>query len=256
MLEGPVLSGKRGVNDFIDREAMDTELFQHRDDLSRWNRLLERITADRTMLVCAGRYHRSAWYYDAHEPKQLGQAFSAEYACLKDICRSDHASEALLDYLEKHPELTRPLFYTLPLRLQPEQAAQYTTLFNAGMGVFNNLPHWLGELQKIEQPHLPALDDLPEHTRAVADAAQHSLSPALNLGLSRALEGFDLSGEKNPRPRRTVPAPAQGLVGADPRCGENHRRDLHRRQPGRTRGVANQPQGTAQGARLPEDPDP
>ncbi|MFD2883557.1 hypothetical protein ACFS4T_15515 [Pseudomonas lini] len=56
----------------------------------------------------------------------------------------------------------------------------------------------MGELQKIEQPHLPALDDLPEHTRAVADAAQHSLSPALNLGLSRALEGFDLAGEKSP----------------------------------------------------------
>ncbi len=198
VLEGPVLSGKRGVNDFIDRPTMDAALFQHRDDLGRWNRMLERITADRTMLVGAGRYHRSAWYYDAHEPKQLGQAFSAEYACLKDICRSDHASEALLDYLEKHPELTRPLFYTLPLRLQPEQAAQYTTLFNAGMGVFNNLPHWLAELKKIEQPHLPALDDLPEHTRAVADAAQHSLSPALNLGLSRALEGFDLAGEKIP----------------------------------------------------------
>ncbi|MHC8299514.1 toxin VasX [Pseudomonas sp. ZS1P83] len=198
VLEGSSFSGKRGVNDFIDRPAMDAALFQHRDDLGRWNRLLGRITADRTMLVGAGRYHRSAWYYDAQDPQQLGQAFTAEYACLKDICRSDHASEKMLGYLEKHPELTRPLFYTLPLRLQPERAAQYTTLFNAGMGMFNNLPHWLGELQKIEQPHLPILDDLPEHTRAVADAAQHSLSPALNLGLSRALEGFDLSGEKIP----------------------------------------------------------
>jgi hypothetical protein len=198
VLEGSNFSGKRGVNDFIDRPAMDSALFQHRDDLGRWNRLLERITADRTMLVGAGRFHRSAWYYDAQDQQQLHQAFTTEYACLKDICRSDHASEILLGYLEKHPELTRPLFYTLPLRLQPEQAAQYATLFNAGMGVFNNLPHWLGELQKIEQPHLPALDDLPEHTRAVADAAQHSLSPALNLGLSRALEGFDLSGEKIP----------------------------------------------------------
>ncbi|EUB73872.1 hypothetical protein PMI27_003615 [Pseudomonas sp. GM41(2012)] len=198
VLEGSYFSGKRGVNDFIDRPAMDSALFQHRDDLGRWNRLLERITADRTMLVGAGRFHRSAWYYDAQNQQQLHQAFTAEYACLKDICRSDHASEVLLGYLEKHPELTRPLFYTLPLRLQPERAAQYATLFNAGMGVFNNLPHWLGELQKIEQPHLPALDDLPEHTRAVADAAQHSLSPALNLGLSRALEGFDLAGEKIP----------------------------------------------------------
>jgi hypothetical protein len=198
VLEGSNFSGKRGVNDFIDRPAMDSALFQHRDDLGRWNRLLERITADRTMLVGAGRFHRSAWYYDAQNQQQLHQAFTAEYACLKDICRSDHASETLLGYLEKHPELTRPLFYTLPLRLQPERAAQYATLFNAGMGVFNNLPHWLAELQKIEQPHLPALDDLPEHTRAVADAAQHSLSPALNLGLSRALEGFDLTKEKIP----------------------------------------------------------
>ncbi|WP_095170028.1 toxin VasX [Pseudomonas sp. Irchel 3H3] len=198
VLEGSSFSGKRGVNDFIDRPAMDAALFQHRDDLGRWNRLLERITADRTMLVNAGHFHRSAWYYDAQDQQQLHQAFAAEYACLKDICRSDHASEILLGYLEKHPELTRPLFYTLPLRLQPERAAQYTTLFNAGMGVFNNLPHWLGELKKIEQPHLPALDDLPEHTRAVADAAQHSLSPALNLGLSRALEGFDLAGGKIP----------------------------------------------------------
>ncbi|MGF6130710.1 hypothetical protein QF019_005949 [Pseudomonas frederiksbergensis] len=198
VLDGPVLSGKRGVNDLIDRPAMDRELAQYRADLSRWNRVLERITTDRTTLVCAGRFHRSAWYYNAHEPTQLGQTFSAEYACLKDICRSDHASELMLGYLEQHPELTRPLFYTLPLRLQLEQAGQYSTLFNAGMALFNNLPHWLAELKKIEQPQLPALDDLPDPTRAVADAAQHSLSPALNLGLGRALEGFDLTAEKIP----------------------------------------------------------
>ena len=66
------------------------------------------------------------------------------------------------------------------------------------MGWFNNLPLWLAELNKIERPHLPALDDLPEHTRTVADAARHSLSPALNQGLSQVLEGFDLTGEKIP----------------------------------------------------------
>lgn len=198
VLEGSVLSGKRGINDLIDRPAMDEVLNRHRDDLGRWNRLLDRITADRTQLLCDGRFHRSAWYYDAQAPEQLGPAFATEYACLKDICRSDSASEQILGYLEEHPELTRPLFYTLPLRVQPEQAGQYSTLFNAGMATFNNLPQWLAKLQKVEQPHLPALDDLPEHTRAIADAVQQSYSPALNLGLSRALEGFDLSGEKIP----------------------------------------------------------
>ena len=198
VLDGSIFSGKRGINDLIDRAAMDEALNRHRDDLGRWNRLLERITADRTQLVCAGRYHRSAWYYDAQAPEQLGPAFAAEYACLKDLCRSDKASEALLGYLEQHPELTRPLFYTLPLGVQPEQAGQYSILFNAGMAMFNNLPQWLEKLKSIEQPRLPTLDDLPEHTRAVADAVQQTYSPALNLGLGRVLEGFDLSGEKIP----------------------------------------------------------
>ncbi|WPX58476.1 toxin VasX [Pseudomonas sp. DC1.2] len=198
VIEGSTFTGKRGVNDFIDRPAMDSELFQHRADVSRWNRLLERITDDRTTLVCAGRYHRSAWYYDAHEPQQLAEVFAAEYACLNDICRSDHASEKMLGYLEKHPELARPAFYTLPLRVRSELLVQYSLLSNAGTGLYSKLPDWLQTLQKIEQPHLPALDDMPEHTRAMADAVQHSYSPALNLGLSRALEGFDLAGGKIP----------------------------------------------------------
>ena len=198
VLDGPVLSGKRGVNDLIDRPAMDEALNRHRDDLGRWNRLLDRITADRTQLLCAGHYHRSAWYYDAQVPAQLGQAFTAEYACLKDLCRSDAAAELLLGYLEEHPELTRALFYTLPLRLQSEQVGQYSTLFNAGMAMFNNLAEWLAKLRKIEQPQLPALDDLPDPTRAVAEAVQHTYSPALNLGLARVLEGFDLAAEKIP----------------------------------------------------------
>ena len=33
---------------------------------------------------------------------------------------------------------------------------------------------------------------------AVAEAVQHTYSPALNLGLARVLEGFDLSAEKIP----------------------------------------------------------
>ncbi|VVN71635.1 hypothetical protein PS684_05814 [Pseudomonas fluorescens] len=104
----------------------------------------------------------------------------------------------MLSYLEEHPELTRTLFYTLPLRLQLEQSGQYSTLFNALMATFNNLPDWLAKLRKIEHPQLPALDDLPEHSRTVAAAVQDTYSPALNLGLNRVLEGFDLSGEKIP----------------------------------------------------------
>jgi len=198
VLDGPLLSGKRGINDLIDRPAMDETLNRLRDDLGRWNRLLERITADRTQLLVAGRFHRAAWYYDAQVAAQLHQALSAEYACLKDLCRSDEASEKMLGFVEQHPELTRTAFYTLPLRLQSEQSGQYSTLINAGMATFNNLPDWLAKLKKIEQPHLPALDEMPEHSRAIADAVHDTYSPALNLGLGRALESFDLAAEKMP----------------------------------------------------------
>ncbi|RBL64935.1 hypothetical protein C3E98_045805, partial [Pseudomonas sp. MWU13-2625] len=125
--DGPLLSGKRGVNDLIDRPAMDERLNLLRDDLGRWNRLLERITVDRTQLLVAGRFHRAAWYYDAQVAAQLHQALSAEYACLNDLCRSDEASEKMLGFVEQHPELTRTAFYTLPLRLQSEQSGQYST---------------------------------------------------------------------------------------------------------------------------------
>ncbi|WP_339477494.1 toxin VasX [Pseudomonas fluorescens] len=198
VLDGSLLSGKRGINDLIDRPAMDERLNLLRDDLTRWNRLLERITADRTQLLLSGRFYRSAWYYDAQVAAQLHQALSAEYACLKDLCRSDEASERMLGYLEEHPELTRTVFYTLPLRLQSEQIGQYPTLFNAIVAMFNNLRDWLAKLKKIEQPQLPAIDEIPEHTRVVAAAVQDTYSPALNLGLNRVLEGFDLSGEKIP----------------------------------------------------------
>ena len=199
VLDGPLLSGKRGINDLIDRPAMDDVLNRHRDNLGRWNRLLERITADRTQLLVAGHFHRSAWYYDAQVAAQIGQALSTEYACLKDLCRSDIASEQLLGYLEQHPELTRTLFYTLPLRLQTQQAGQYSPLFNAGMAMFNNLPDWLAKLKKIEQPQLPALDDLPEHTRTIADGGAGHLQPGAESGSEPRTGRLRPLGRKNPR---------------------------------------------------------
>ncbi|MBN0147792.1 hypothetical protein JTL51_33300, partial [Pseudomonas aeruginosa] len=42
----------------------------------------------------------------------------------------------------------------------------------------------------LELGKLPALDGLPEATRALADSAQATLNPALTLGISRTMEGF------------------------------------------------------------------
>lgn len=192
--------GQRGVNDLIDREAMDNALFEHRTSIKRWNKLLDQITADRTAMLCAGRFHKTAWYYDPQNAKQVGQAFATEYASLKDICRSDEACDAILKYLEKEPQFSRPMFYALPYSEQTAVWVQYAFAQAAGITLFNNVPEYLKTLQEIEEHRLPALDRLPEDTRAVADAAQQTMNPALNRGMDKVLADFDqvLKGQTMP----------------------------------------------------------
>ncbi|MBE7374126.1 toxin VasX [Pseudomonas lopnurensis] len=182
--------GQRGINDLIDRPAMDAFLASHRPNLQRWNTLLDRITADRTQMVTEHRFHRAAWYYDAQQAEQVGLAFATQYACLKDICRSDVASEALYAWLEETPQYDRPLFHTLPLNEQSTLAVQYALIGVAGYTVANALAEWMQTLKTLEQGKLPALDELPEATHAVAVSAQATFDPALTLGISRAMETF------------------------------------------------------------------
>lgn len=192
--------GQRGINELIDRDAMDSALFEHRHGLKRWNTLLDHITADRVALLCAGRFHRSAWYYDPENDKQIGQAFATEYACLRDICRSDKACELILEYLEKQPQLSRPLFYTLSDSDQRDLWVKYAFVQAAGMTLFNDVNAYLKKLREIEQNRLPALDQLSEDLRAVADAAQQTMSPALNRGIENVLADFDQVLKGQPMP--------------------------------------------------------
>ncbi|KMM93699.1 toxin VasX [Pseudomonas lundensis] len=183
--------GQRGVNELIDRPAMDRELQAHRDGLERWNRVLDSITADRVALIARGAFHNAAWYFDAQQAGQVDHAFSLEYACLKDICRSDEACDQLLAYLEGNPQFVLTLYYTLPISEQTALWVQYAFLLASSLAVYNNLPEQLARLDTLERGRLPALDELPESTRNVAHAAQHAWSPALNRGLESLVTSFD-----------------------------------------------------------------
>lgn len=182
--------GQRGVNDLIDRQAMDPFLVTNRAKLQRWDALLERISTDRTAMTTELRFHRAAWYYDAQQTEQVGQAFATQYACLKDIGRCDAANEKLFAWLQNKPEFDRPLFHTLPLNTQSELAAQYALLGLSTYGAAAATDHWLAKLREIEQGKLPALDELPEATRALALSAQSTLDPALSFGISGAMQAF------------------------------------------------------------------
>lgn len=182
--------GQRGVNDLIDREAMDRDLLAHRTGLARWNDLLERITADRVALTTTCGFHTHAWYLDPQLSRQRDFAFTLEYACLKDICRSDEACDQLYAFIESQPQFSRPLYYTLPYSEQTGLWVQYAFLGAAGMTVFNNSRGLFDQMRSVEHGRLPALDDLPESTRLVANAAQNTLAPALNRGLEKLVAEF------------------------------------------------------------------
>ncbi|MBD1553190.1 toxin VasX [Pseudomonas typographi] len=182
--------GQRGINDLIDRPAMDAFLATHRPSLQRWNALLECITGDRTQMLTEQRFHRAAWYYDAERPEQLGQAFTTQYACLRDICRSDTANEAIYAWLQANPHYDRPLFYTLTLNTQSELSAQYATLGLSTQVVTAATQEWVTQLAAVERGKLPALDELPEAVHTVAKAAQATLDPALAHGIGDAMQGF------------------------------------------------------------------
>lgn len=189
VLEGAKI-GQRGINELIDRPAMDTFLELHRPNLARWNALLERITADRVALITANRFHLAAWYYDAQQAEQIGLAFSAQYACFKDICRSDRAIADIHTWLEKQPHYDRPLFYSLPLSSQTELIGQLSNINNAGYNLVTKLNDWTTQLRAIEGNHLPALDQLPESVRVIGESAHQTLNPALAYGMSNALDSF------------------------------------------------------------------
>ncbi|WP_181070659.1 toxin VasX [Stutzerimonas azotifigens] len=182
--------GQRGINDLIGRPAMDAFLATNRAKLQRWDALLERISTDRTNMTTELRFHRAAWYYDAQQAEQVGLAFATQYACLKDIGRCDAANEKLYAWLEENPQYDRPLFHTLPLNTQSELAAQYVLLGLSTYGAAVAIDHWLAKLSEIEQGKIPALDELPETTRALGHSAQSTLDPALSFGISKAIQTF------------------------------------------------------------------
>ncbi len=182
--------GQRGINDLIDRPAMDAFLVTNRAKLQRWDALLERISTDRTVMTTELRFHRAAWYYDAQQAEQVGLAFATQYACLKDIGRCDAANEKLYAWLEENSQYDRPLFHTLPLNTQSELAAQYVLLGLSTYGAAAAIDHWLGKLKEIEQGKIPALDELPEPTQTLGRSAQSTLDPALSFGISKTMQTF------------------------------------------------------------------
>lgn len=187
ILEGAAF-GQRGVNDLINREAMDRFLEQQRPKLARWNALLSHISRDRAEMLCSNHFHLAAWYFDSDSEAQVEMAFLTEYACTRDICRDDEVIDRIKQWLAEHPEYDRPLFHTRSLEEQAALLKDYTALISAGYSILNQLDSWVDRLNGAENGKLPDLTELPEHIQSLARGARTNLTPAVGAGLASIME--------------------------------------------------------------------
>lgn len=182
--------GEQGINDLVDRPRMAAFLNVQRKKMARWHALLKDITDDRATLLCDSRFHKAAWYFDNKDVTQIEAAFTLEYACLKDICRSDEAAERVDAWMQDNPQYTRPLFHTLSLAEQKpdkEPAATYVSIMQSGYALVDESVKWAQKLKQAESGKLPELKKLSTDIQRKAAAVGDTLSPAVSMGVARAL---------------------------------------------------------------------
>lgn len=144
----------------------------------------------RDPLLCDSRFHKAAWYFDNKDEAQIEAAFTLEYACLKDICRSDEAAERINTWMQSKPQYTRPLFHTLSLAEQApdrEPTATYAVIMEKGYALVEESAKWAQKLKQAESGKLPELKKLSTDIQRKAAAVGDTLSPAVSIGLARAL---------------------------------------------------------------------
>lgn len=202
LLNGAKL-GQRGINDLIDRPRMLEFMDAQRTKLARWSGLLTNITDDRVTMLCDSRFHKAAWYFDGNDDEQLEASLDLQYACLKDICRSDNAAERVLTWMEESPQHSHPSFHTLPLADQSPEAEPlltYLTVKKVGYSVVTSATEWTQRLTDADADRLPDIEARSTGIQQKAAAIGDTLAPAMSLAISKTMDELykGLDGDRLP----------------------------------------------------------
>ena len=197
--------GQQGIGDLTDRPGMEAFLKQQRAQLKRWNERLDLITEDRVAMVAAERFHRAAWYFDPQSSTQIELALATEYACLKDLCRTDKATDALAALLDKYPQLSLPGFFTLSHADQIDMQAKLSSLIKGMRDTAMASNDYSGahelsvQFNGLVQQQLPSVFHLSETGITLNQLRNTAYEPAKQLGLAAAMDGA-MQGLRNAAP--------------------------------------------------------
>ncbi|MCJ8170468.1 toxin VasX [Atopomonas sediminilitoris] len=186
--------GQRGISDLVHRREMEVFLAEQRKHLQRWNERLDLISEDRTALLSAKRFHQAAWYFDPRSSTQIEAALATEYACLKDICRTDQATDALASLLNQHPELSLPGFYTLSRTNQADAQTKIAGLIKGlrDSAMANNdrsgTQQLSAQFNSLIERQLPHVFHLSADAITFNQLRNTAYEPAKQLSLAAALD--------------------------------------------------------------------
>ncbi|TFH82608.1 toxin VasX [Pseudomonas kribbensis] len=186
--------GQEGINDLIDRPAMESFLKHQRAQLNRWNKRLDLITNDRIGLISEQRFHRAGWYFDPIIGIQLEASLATEYACIKDICRTEKATEKLADLINKQPGFTVPTYFTLSLTDQKDLDAKIASAIKSVRDTkmaakdYEGAQELSGKFGNLLTQHLAASMHLSENGITFDQMRNTAYEPAKQLRLADAMD--------------------------------------------------------------------
>lgn len=192
-LEGAKM-GQQGINDLVNRTPMEAFIKEQQAHLERWNKQLDLITKDRIKLVTEERFHRSAWYFDPKPQGQLHELLATEYAALKDICRTDSATEKLAKLIEQKPGLSLPAFITLSQADQKDLHAKLMSFIKSLRDTlmvkndYAGAQQLSGKFGNLLAEHLPNSLQLTDTDIMLGQLRDTTYDPAKQLRLAGALD--------------------------------------------------------------------
>ncbi|MBN6715776.1 hypothetical protein JSY17_17425 [Pseudomonas capsici] len=192
-LEGAKM-GQQGINDLIDRTPMEAFIKEQQAHLERWNKRLDLITDDRIKLVTEERFHRSAWYFDPKPQGQRHALLATEYAALKDICRTDGATEKLAKLIEQQPGFSVSSFITLSQADQKDLHAKLMSFIKSLRDTlmvkndYAGTQELSGKFGNLLAQHLPDSLQLTDTDIMLGQLRDTTYDPAKQLRLAGALD--------------------------------------------------------------------
>ncbi|WP_223514568.1 toxin VasX [Pseudomonas sp. GL-B-19] len=179
--------GQRGIDDLVNRPAMEAFVSQQQTLLSHWHQRLQAIREDRLKMITGGYFHRAAWYYDFQHDGLIKHRLETEFVCVAALCSNRAATEKLAAYLENNLLTVVPGLDTLTLADQLEVGKKLADLssFSIKVGTAQeslaNVNLLANQFNSLMTERLPNFVDLNTRFRGLQSLLDSAYIPAHQL---------------------------------------------------------------------------